>query len=94
MARGCRLRKMYGMGLSECLVRWTDSFTRDRRVIMSVDGQGGGEYVDVPPTGLANLAGTLRYLHYQHTRGGGEIGRKPPLRTMPTELHRAPTSAM
>ena len=26
----------------ECLVRWTDSFMRDRQVTMSVDGQDGG----------------------------------------------------
>ena len=28
-------------GLNENLVKWTDSFMRDRKVIMSVDGQGG-----------------------------------------------------
>ena len=28
-------------GMDENLVRWTDSFMRDRRVIMSVDGQDG-----------------------------------------------------
>lgn len=32
---------MRNMGLGECLVRWADSFMRDRRVIMSVDGQDG-----------------------------------------------------
>ena len=36
--------------MNECLVRWTDSFIRDRRVIMSVDGQDGEE-MDVT-TGL------------------------------------------
>ena len=41
VARGCLLRKMRNMGLDECLVRWTDSFMRDRQVIMSVDGQDG-----------------------------------------------------
>ena len=30
MARGCLLRKMRDRGLDECLVRWTDSFMRDR----------------------------------------------------------------
>ena len=39
VARGCLLRKMRTMGIDEGLVRWTDSFMRDRRVIMSVDGQ-------------------------------------------------------
>ena len=29
--------------MDECLVRWTDSFMRDRRVIMSLDGQDGEE---------------------------------------------------
>ena len=38
VARGCLLRKMRAMGNDECSVTWTDSFTRDRRVIMSVDG--------------------------------------------------------
>ena len=37
VARGCLLRKVRGMGL----VRWTDSFMRDRRVIMSIGGQDG-----------------------------------------------------
>ena len=32
---------MRGAGLDECLVRWTDRFIRDRKVIMSVDGQDG-----------------------------------------------------
>ena len=41
VARGCLLRKMWGAGLDECLVRWTDSFMQDRKVIMSVDGQDG-----------------------------------------------------
>lgn len=39
VVRGCLLRKMRKAGLDECLVRWTDSFMRDRRVAMSVDGQ-------------------------------------------------------
>ena len=29
--------------MDKCLVRWTDSFMRDRRVIMRVDGQDGEE---------------------------------------------------
>ena len=41
VARGCLLRKMRRAGLDECLVKWTDSFMRDRKVIMSVDGQDG-----------------------------------------------------
>ena len=39
VARGSHLRKMRAMGIDENLVSWTDSFMRDRRVIMSVDGQ-------------------------------------------------------
>ena len=39
VARGCLLRKMRAMGIDEDLVGSTDSFMRDRRVIMSVDGQ-------------------------------------------------------
>ena len=42
VARGCLLKKMRRAGIDECLVRWTDSFMRDRRVIVSVDGRGGG----------------------------------------------------
>ena len=38
VARGCLFRKMRAMGIDENLVDWTDSFMRDRRVIMSVDG--------------------------------------------------------
>jgi ribonuclease HI len=41
VARGCLLRKMRNAKLDECLVRWTDSFMQDRRVVMSVDGQDG-----------------------------------------------------
>ena len=41
VARGCLLKKMRRAGIDECLVRWTDSFMRGRRVIMSVDGQDG-----------------------------------------------------
>ena len=43
VARGCLLRKMRNARVDECLVRWTDSFMCDRRVIMSVDGQDGEE---------------------------------------------------
>ena len=42
-ARGCLLRKMRNAKVDECLVRWTDSFMRDRRVIMSIDGQDSEE---------------------------------------------------
>ena len=35
------MRNMRRAGKDECLVWWTDSFTRDRRVIRSVDGQDG-----------------------------------------------------
>ena len=43
VARGCLLSKMREAVVDECLVRWTDSFMRDRRVIMSLDGQDGEE---------------------------------------------------
>ena len=39
VARGCLLNKMRAMNIDENLVDWTDSFKRDRNVIMSVDGQ-------------------------------------------------------
>ena len=41
VAKGCLLKKMRRAGIDECLVRWTDSFMQDRRVIMSVDSQDG-----------------------------------------------------
>ena len=41
VARGCLLKMMRRVGIDECLVRVTDSFMRDRREIMSVDGQDG-----------------------------------------------------
>jgi hypothetical protein len=47
---GLPVKRMRRAGIDECLVRWTDSFMRDRRVIMSVDGQDG-EPMDVT-TGL------------------------------------------
>ena len=50
VARGCLLRKMCNAGVDECLIRWTDSFMRNRRVAMSQDGQDG-EGVEVT-TGL------------------------------------------
>ena len=40
VARGCLLQKTRNTGTDEDLVRWTDSFMRDRRVVMSVDGRG------------------------------------------------------
>ena len=40
VAGGCLLRKVRNAGLDECLIKWTDSFMRDRR-IMSADGQDG-----------------------------------------------------
>lgn len=39
VAGGYLFRKMTAAGLDENLVRWTDSFMRDRKVIMSVDRQ-------------------------------------------------------
>ena len=39
VARGCLLKKMQAMDIGECLVDWTDSFMRDRRIITSFDGQ-------------------------------------------------------
>ena len=41
VARGCLFRKMWAMDIDECLVAWVNSFMRDRRVIMSVDGRDG-----------------------------------------------------
>jgi ribonuclease HI len=43
VARECLLRKMREIGLDEGLVGWVDSFMRDRRVRMVVDGQEGDE---------------------------------------------------
>ena len=43
VARTCLLRKMREARIDERLVRWTDSFMQDRRVIMSLDGQDGDE---------------------------------------------------
>lgn len=43
VARGCLLRKMRSAGVGECLVHWIDSFMRDRRVAMSLDGRDGEE---------------------------------------------------
>ena len=43
VARGCLLRKLRETGVDKCLVRWADSFMRDRRVIMSVGGQDSDE---------------------------------------------------
>ena len=43
VARGYLLRKIRSAGVDGCLVQWTDSFMRDRRVIMSLDGQDGEE---------------------------------------------------
>ena len=48
------------MGLDETLVAWTDSFMRDRRIIMSVDGQHG-EAVSVT-TGLPQGSAILPVL--------------------------------
>ena len=41
VARGCLFRKMRGMCLDECLVRWTDNFMRGRWVIVNIGGQDG-----------------------------------------------------
>lgn len=43
VARGCLLRKMQNPRMNECLVRWADSFMRDRRVAMTLDDQDGEE---------------------------------------------------
>ena len=40
VARGCLLRKARNMDLDADLIQQTNSFMRDRSVIMSVDGQG------------------------------------------------------
>ena len=52
VARGCLLKNMRNADIDECLVRWTDSFMRDRRVIMSVDGQDGEPMAMEVTTGL------------------------------------------
>ena len=71
-AIGCFLRKMRGMGRDENLARWTGGFVRNRKVIISVDGQDGGSLevirdpLEGPPTGLAHFAGPLRHLHRRH----------------------------
>ena len=45
---------MRAMDIDECLVAWVDSFMKDRRIIMSVDGQDEGDgCCDGPPPGLA-----------------------------------------
>ena len=67
-------------GVGKCLVSWADSFMRDRRVIMSVDGQDGegwrlprgspraplGPPQASPrdPLGLSCVTGPLRSLNY------------------------------
>ena len=48
VVRGCLLRKMRDARVGECLVRWTDSFMRDRRVAMSVDDQDGERCTGTP----------------------------------------------
>ena len=55
VARGCLLQKIRNAGLDvdEFPVRWTDSFMRDCKVIMCVDGQGGEPMAvstGLPPT--------------------------------------------
>ena len=39
VARGCLLRKLRTMKVDENLVSWVDSFMRERKVVMSIDGQ-------------------------------------------------------
>ena len=64
VARGCLLRKMRKARIDECLVRWTDSFMQDRRVIMSLDGQDGEDGRDNgPPPGVPGVASSLCDLH-------------------------------
>ena len=41
VSRGCLLRKMRSMSIDENFVEWIDSFMRDRKVVMCVDGQEG-----------------------------------------------------
>ena len=38
VARGCLLRKLRTMEVDENLVNWVDSFMRERKVVMSIDG--------------------------------------------------------
>ena len=66
LARGCLLRKRRSAVIDECLVGWTDSFMRDRKVIMSVDGQDG-EPMPVT-TGLPH--GSPIGSHLRHLRRG------------------------
>ena len=40
-ARDCLVRRMRELGLDEGLIQWTDSFMRDRRIIMNINGQDG-----------------------------------------------------
>ena len=67
------LRKMRGAGVDECLVGWTDSFIRDRRVIMSVDGQDGQIHTGVFSV---NSAGHLSGRERPHA-SKGSVG--PPI---------------
>lgn len=63
-ACGCLLQKMRAMDIGECLVAWTDSFMRDRRVIMSVDGgRRVGMRNNGPSTKLAHLTGAFCSVH-------------------------------
>ena len=41
LARGCLLRKLRAMEVDENLVDWVNSFMKERKVVMSVDGQEG-----------------------------------------------------
>ena len=41
MARDCLIRRMRELDLDEGLIQWTDSFMRDRWIIMNVNGQDG-----------------------------------------------------
>ena len=75
VARGCLIRKVRSVGLDECLVGWADSFMRDQRVIMSVDGQDG-EGIGVT-TGLPQgspVCCPSRHLHCRDSPGGEEPG--------------------
>ena len=41
VARDCLIRSMKDLGLDDDLIQWTDSFMRDRRIIMNINGQIG-----------------------------------------------------
>ena len=77
VARGCLLRKIRDRGLDERPVRWIDSFMRDRRVIMSVDGQDNDHMegtADLPQGSQTSLVLLAIYIVDIHQAVGGQMG--------------------